>query len=57
MGGAIGLAIISTAMAGFVRPKLSAILAPSQVDLLLNSAEGLSKLDEWGRNEPVSCFN
>jgi hypothetical protein len=56
MGGAIGLAIISTAMAGFIRPQLSNILAPSQVDLLLNSAEGLSKLGVPAHNEAVSIL-
>lgn len=56
MGGAIGLAIISTAMAGFIRPRLSDILTPSQVDLVLKSAEALSKLSERDRRDAVAIL-
>jgi hypothetical protein len=56
MGGAVGLAIISTAMAGFIRPRLSAILAPSQVDSVLKSAEALSKLNDSERNFAIAVL-
>ncbi|PVH92824.1 MFS multidrug transporter-like protein [Periconia macrospinosa] len=56
MGGAIGLAIISTAMTGFIRPRLSDILAPSQVDLVLKSAEALKTLGKIQRNQAVAIL-
>ena len=56
MGGAIGLAIISSAMAGFVRSRLSIILTPSQVDLVLKSAEALSELTGRDRAQVIAIL-
>jgi hypothetical protein len=53
MGGAVGLAIISTVMTGFIKPRLSHVLSPAQVDLVLESAEALSRLGEQSRGEVV----
>jgi hypothetical protein len=42
LGGAIGLAIVTTVLNGFVRPRLAAYMSREQIDVLLQSAEAVT---------------
>ncbi|KAF2659746.1 MFS multidrug transporter-like protein [Lophiostoma macrostomum CBS 122681] len=53
VGGVLALAIISSVMTGFVKPKLGAFLSPGQVNLVLDTSRGLSVLKGVQHNEAV----
>lgn len=53
MGGAIGLAIISTAMNGFIKPRLREVLSQPQVNAILHSAEALSRFTKQDQDKAI----
>ncbi|KAG8531949.1 uncharacterized protein KY384_003585 [Bacidia gigantensis] len=57
LGGAVGLAIVTTVMNRSIAPRLSEFLAPKQVDILLESTSVLGMFSESIQSEIRSVFS